>query len=152
MDKVAFVVFGFFFVIALGGTPAAYSQGSLGDQVVAHSGQPSTSVAAQVETCRQHVVQLAEQSRTQQTQLTKLRAERKTIGVSGGEMARFKLTNLDQEIRDLVKQNQSVNAQAESETKRCDNIGAKPVPSNRTTNSPAQPSGNRSSSQSSGRR
>jgi hypothetical protein len=112
MDKmlVGFLLF-VALIFVLGGVPGAFAQ--------------TSNAATQLETCRQHVIQLTEQSRTQQTQLTKLRAERKAIGVSGGEMARFKLANLDQEIRDLTKQNQSVNVQTESETKRCDGLAAK---------------------------
>ena len=97
------------FIFSFGDGPAAFAE----------------SVAAQVETCRQHVVELTEQSRKQQTKLTTLRAERKTIGVSGGEVARFKLANLDQELRELTKQNQTVNAQIDSEKKRCDSLGSK---------------------------
>jgi hypothetical protein len=66
-----------------------------------------------------------------------LRTERKTLGVSGGELVRYKLANLDQEIREHSKQNQSINAQIDSETKRCEILAAKAAAGNRGTQ--AQP-------------
>jgi hypothetical protein len=106
-------------VMALGETPAAYAQGA------PSSGPSAPALAAQLETCRQNTVQLTEQARVQQTKLVSLRAERKTLGSSGGEMARYKLANLDQELKEHSKQYQSANALAEAERKRCDTIAAK---------------------------
>jgi hypothetical protein len=87
--------------------------------------QPQGSPAEQLQACRQNVVQLDERLRTQQKKLTSLRAERKTIGVSGGEVARFKLTTIDSEIRELSKQSQALLTQIETEGHRCDAIAAK---------------------------
>jgi hypothetical protein len=108
---------GFVIVIvlaALGGAPAVYAQGA-----------PANSLAGQLDTCRQNVVQLTEQARVQQTKLVSLRAERKTLGTSGGEMARYKLANLDQELKEHSKQYQNASTQAETEKKRCDALAAK---------------------------
>ena len=127
---------GLLLVSVLSGARTAYAQGNsaappAGSQTVAQSSQSGASVSGQLETCRQHVIQLQEQARLQQTKLAGLRAERKTIGTSGGEVARFKLANLDQELRELSKQNQSVNAQVDSEKKRCDSLAAKASSGNR---------------------
>jgi seryl-tRNA synthetase len=112
---VSMILRGFVFVLAaLGGVPAVYAQGS-----------PATSLANQLDTCRQNVIQLTEQARVQQTKLGSLRAERKSLGSSGGEMARYKLANLDQELKEHSKQYQNANAQAEAEKKRCDALAAK---------------------------
>jgi hypothetical protein len=107
------VVFGIVFA-ALGEAPAVHAQGS----------SPPT-LASQLDTCHQNAVQLAEQARVQQTKLVSLRAERKTLGSSGGELARYKLANLDQELKEHSKQYQSANTQAETEKKRCDALAAK---------------------------
>jgi len=92
---------------------------------VPSTGQSAPTLTAQLDTCRQNSIQLTEQARVQQTKLVSLRAERKTLGSSGGEMARYKLANIDQELKEHSKQYQSANALAESEKKRCDTIAAK---------------------------
>ena len=95
--------------------------------------QPQTSPAEQLQTCRQNVVQLDEQLRIHHKKLFTLRGERRTIGVSGGEMARFKLATIDQEIRELSKQSQSLLTQIETERNRCDAIAAKIAGGDRST-------------------
>jgi hypothetical protein len=109
-------------LMVLGEAPAAHAQGT---SAAPSSGQSAPALAAQLDTCRQNSVQLTEQARVQQTKLVSLRAERKTLGSSGGEMARYKLANLDQELKEHSKQYQSANALAEAEKKRCDAIAAK---------------------------
>jgi hypothetical protein len=91
----------------------------------AKSAQAQASLADQLESCRQHVVQMNEAVNVQQKKLAALRTERKTISVSGGEVARFKLANIDQEIRDLSKQSQATITQIDAEDKRCDSLQAK---------------------------
>lgn len=111
----------------LGGASAVHAQGAPATQ----SGQGAGSLANQLDTCRQHVIQLTEQARIEQTKLVSLRAERKTLGSSGGELARYKLTNLDQELKEHSKQYQNANTQAENEKKRCDMLAAKAESANR---------------------
>ena len=110
----------------IGGAAPAYAQGA------------QSQTGDQLDTCRQNVIQLTEQSRLEQAKLAKLRTDRKTLGASGGEVVRYKLANLDQEIREHSKQNQSLSAQVETESKRCDAIAAR-ASGNR--GAPAQPSG-----------
>ncbi len=107
-------------IVTFGEASVVYAQGT---SAAPSSGQPA--LAAQLDTCRQNTVQLTEQARVQQTKLVSLRAERKTLGSSGGEMARYKLANIDQELKEHSKQYQSASAQAEAEKKRCDTIAAK---------------------------
>jgi hypothetical protein len=109
-------------LVVLVEAPAAYAQST---SAAPSSGQSAPALAAQLDTCRQNSVQLTEQARVQQTKLVSLRAERKTLGSSGGEMARYKLANLDQELKEHSKQYQSAIALAEGEKKRCDAIAAK---------------------------
>ena len=97
---------------------------------------PQAGLANQLESCRQNVVQLTEQSRGHQTKLVGLRAERKTVGVSQGEMVRYKLATLDQEIREHSKKNQSLIAQIDSENKRCEMLDAKAAAGSRGTQAP----------------
>jgi chromosome segregation ATPase len=113
---------------ALGGAMQAHAQGS--------SAPPQASLADQLESCRQNVVQLTEQSRGHRTKLASLRAERKTLGVSGGELVRYKLANLDQELRERSKQNQSIIAQIDSENKRCETLAARAAAGSRGTQAP----------------
>ena len=87
--------------------------------------QSQAALAEQLEGCRRHVIQLTEESRTNQKKLATLRNERKTLGMAGGEVARFKLANIDQEIREYSKQTQNAITQIESEQKRCDSLEAK---------------------------
>lgn len=104
-------------------------------------------LADQIQSCRQHVIQLNEQSRVTQKKLAALRSERKTIGVSGGEMARFKLTNIDQEIRENSRQHQSLITEIDAETKRCDSLEEKlasgnaspPAPTTKPAAKPKKP-------------
>lgn len=114
--------------VAFGGIPVAYAQGT---STVPTTGQSAPALAAQLDACRQNSIQLTEQAHVQQGKLVKLRAERKTLGSSGGEMARYKLANLDHELREHSKQYQSANALAEAEKKRCDAIAAKMEAANR---------------------
>ena len=111
----------------LGGVPVAHAQGSPATQ----SGQAVGSLTNQLDTCRQHVVQLTEQARVELAKLVGLRAERKTLGSSGGELARYKLTNLDQELKEHSKQYQNANTQVENEKKRCDALAVKVESANR---------------------
>ncbi len=80
----------------------------------------------QVFQCQQKVRQLSEQARPLQTKLAALRIERKGVSSSGGEVARFKLSNIDQEISQVSKQLEGVNSQISSENKRCDELAHKP--------------------------
>ena len=122
LRRLAFLVF----ILALGDASAVCAQGT---SVAPPTGQ--SALAAQLDTCRQNSIQLAEQARVQQTKLVSLRAKRKTLGSSGGELARYKLANLDQELKEHSKQYQSANALAEAEKKRCDTIAAKMVTAGR---------------------
>jgi uncharacterized protein (DUF3084 family) len=106
----------------------AHAQGS--------SATPQAGLANQLESCHQNVVQLTEQSRGHRTKLASLRAERKTLGVSGGELVRYKLANLDQELKERSKQNQSTITQIDSETKRCELLAARAAAGSRGTQAP----------------
>jgi chromosome segregation ATPase len=86
--------------------------------------QSQASPADQLEACRQHVTQLDEQLRARQKKLVSLRNERKTVGLSGGEVAKFKLSSLDQEIRELSRQSEQLIAQIDSEGARCEQLAA----------------------------
>lgn len=83
------------------------------------------SPAEQLAACRQNVTQLDEQLRARQKKLVSLRNERKTVGLSGGEVAKFKLTSLDQEIRELSRESERLIAQLDSEGARCEQLAAK---------------------------
>ena len=122
MSKILFGLVLWCVLAVLGGAPAAFAQGT---SAAPQGGQSAPSLVAQLDTCRQNVVQLTEQARVQQTKLVGLRAERKTLGPSGGEMARYKLANLDQELKEHSKQYQNANTLAETEKKRCDALAAK---------------------------
>lgn len=97
--------------------------------------QSQASPAEQLEACRRQVSQLDEQLRARQKKLVSLRNERKTVGLSGGEVAKFKLASLDQEIRELSRQSEQLIAQIDSEGARCEQLAAKA--NNRPA--PAQP-------------
>ncbi|HWP26118.1 MAG TPA: hypothetical protein VNL39_07220 [Xanthobacteraceae bacterium] len=107
--------------------------------------QSQASPAEQLEACRQHVTQLDEQLRSRQKKLMSLRNERKTVGLSGGEVAKFKLASLDQEIRDLSRQSEQLIAQIDSEGARCEQLAAKmssragPTQPQQQQQSPAKP-------------
>jgi outer membrane murein-binding lipoprotein Lpp len=88
---------------------------------------PQSAQSDQLFACQQKVNQLSEQVRPLQSKLASLRAERKGIGASGGEVARFKLANVDQEISQIVKQIDSVNGQITSEKRHCDELAGKPA-------------------------
>jgi peptidoglycan hydrolase CwlO-like protein len=90
----------------------------------------------QLMACHQKVAQLHEQQRPLKAKLTGLRAERKGVSSSGGEVARFKLANLDQEIAQITKQIDAINLQISAENKRCEDLAAKPKPA---PQSPAPP-------------
>jgi septal ring factor EnvC (AmiA/AmiB activator) len=102
----------------------------------------ATSQSDQLFACQQKINQLNDQLRPLQTKLASLRAERKGVSHSGGEVARFKLANLDQEISQISKQMDGVNGQITAEKKRCDDI-AHNKPSNppaaATTPPPSKP-------------
>lgn len=106
-----------YIVFALGMAPA---------QAESATGTTTGSQSDQLFQCQQKVRQLSEQARPLQTKLASLRVERKGVSSSGGEVARFKLSNLDQEIAQVLKQLEGVNGQIESENKRCDEIAHKP--------------------------
>ncbi len=97
--------------------------------------QSQASPAEQLEACRRQVTQLDEQLRARQKRLVSLRNERKTVGLSGGEVAKFKLASLDQEIRELSRQSEQLISQIDSEGARCEQLAAKV--NNRAA--PAQP-------------
>jgi len=107
-------------------------------QAESATGTAAGSQSDQVFQCQQKVRQLSEQARPLQTKLAALRIERKGVSSSGGEVARFKLSNLDQEISQISKQLEGVNGQISSESKRCDDLAHKPsTPS--TQAAPTQP-------------
>jgi predicted RNase H-like nuclease (RuvC/YqgF family) len=83
------------------------------------------SVAEHIEACRRNVMQLDEQLRARQKKLLSLRNERKSVGLSGGEVAKFKLSSLDQEIRELSRQSEQLIAQIDSENARCEQLATK---------------------------
>lgn len=112
------VLIGLLSVCSLGALPA-WAQSSTG---VAPAPQSDQQFA-----CQQKVTQLTEQTRPLQTKLSTLRTERRGIGASGGEVARFKLANLDQEISQLSKQLDGVNGQIAAEKKHCDELAGKPA-------------------------
>lgn len=98
--------------------PSAWAQGSTG---VAPSAQSEQQFA-----CQQKISQLTEQIRPLQSKLAGLRTERKGVSASGGEVARFKLANLDHEISQTSKQLDGVNGQIATEKKRCEDLAGKP--------------------------
>jgi hypothetical protein len=63
--------------------------------------------------------------RARQKKLVSLRNERKTVGLSGGEVAKFKLASLDQEIRELSRQSEQLILQIDSAGARCEQLAAK---------------------------
>lgn len=87
--------------------------------------QSSASAAEHIEACRRNVMQLDEQLRARQKKLLSLRNERKSVGLSGGEVAKFKLSSLDQEIRELSRQSEQLIAQIDSENARCEQLATK---------------------------
>ena len=107
-----------YLVVALAMAPA---------QAESATGTATGSQSDQLFQCQQKVRQLSEQARPLQTKLAGLRVERKGVSSSGGEVARFKLSNLDQEIAQVLKQLDGVNGQIDSENKRCDEITHKPA-------------------------
>ena len=122
----------------LSAAQAAHAQGS---STAAPAGaQSGDRNAEQVAACHLKVNQLAEQLRPLQAKRTSLWAERKTIGHSGGETAKFKLANLDKELVQVTKQIDGVNGQINSEKKRCDDLAAKPA-SGARGEAPAKPRG-----------
>ena len=107
-----------YIVVALSMAPA---------QAESATGTTTGSQSDQIFQCQQKVRQLSEQARPLQTKLASLRVERKGVSSSGGEVARFKLSNLDQEISQVLKQLEGVNGQIDSENKRCDDLAHKPA-------------------------
>jgi len=65
-------------------------------------------------------------------------SERKTIGVSGGELANYKLSQLDQQIAVIQKEIDGVNGQIDTEKKRCDDLASAKLP-NVLTPTPSPP-------------
>jgi seryl-tRNA synthetase len=82
-------------------------------------------VTEHIEACRRNVMQLDEQLRARQKKLLSLRNERKSVGLSGGEVAKFKLSSLDQEIRELSRQSEQLIAQIDSENARCEQLATR---------------------------
>ncbi len=129
---------GVFVFSVLGGAMLAHMPAHIAAHAQGASATPQAGLANQLESCQQNVVQLTEQSRGQRTKLAGLRAERKTLGVSHGEVVRYKLAILDQEIQEHSKQNQTIIAQIDSENKRCETLAARAASGSRDTQ--AQPS------------
>ena len=103
---------------------------------------PTLGQSQQVLVCHDKVAALSNQLSPLQKKRVALSTERKTVGTSGGDLARYKLAQLDQEIAQVQKQIDGVNNQIDSENKRCDDMAAaKPaiVHAVTPTPSPAKP-------------
>src|SRR5262245_49157168 len=99
------------------------------------TGQSADKVSQQVAACNDKVTEISNQLPGLQKKRVGLLAERKTLGTSGGDSARYKLSRLDQEISQLQKQIDGVSTQVTTEKKHCDDL-AKPAPA-RNANAPA---------------
>ena len=85
---------------------------------------PAPGQSQQVLVCHDKVAALSTQLSPLQKKRVALWTERKTVGTSGGDLARYKLAQLDQEIAQVQKQIDGVNNQIDSENKRCDDMAA----------------------------
>ena len=81
----------------------------------------------QVSACQDKVTDLANQLAPLQKKRTGLWTERKTIGTSGGDSAKYKLANIDQEISQVTRQIDGVSRQIDTEKKRCEDLTTKPA-------------------------
>ena len=131
---------GLFLLAALGGAAAAHAQNSSkAGQTGAQSADKKAELLA---ACHLKVNQLTEQLRPLHAKRAGFLTERKRVGQSGGETAKYKLSHLDQEIVRITKQIDGVNGQINSEKKRCDDLASKPASSVRS-GAPAKRSGRR---------
>jgi hypothetical protein len=70
--------------------------------------------------------ELTKQLSPLQEQRSALLTERKMTGTSGGDMASYKLSRLDQEITQIQKSIDDVSSQINTEKKRCDDLAFSP--------------------------
>jgi peptidoglycan hydrolase CwlO-like protein len=103
------------------------SAGAQLSAVAPAAAQSGDKVSEQVNACREKVNDLSNQLPPLQKKRSGLWTERKSIGTSGGDSAKYKLTHLDQEIGAVTKQIDGVNRQIEVEQKRCTELTAKPA-------------------------
>jgi peptidoglycan hydrolase CwlO-like protein len=82
--------------------------------------------------CNEKVTDLTKQLSPLQKQRSALWVERKMTGTSGGDMARYKLSQLDDEITQVQKTIDDVSSKINTEKKRCDGLAFSP-----STNPPA---------------
>jgi hypothetical protein len=116
------VLIGIFIVCTLG---ASLTHAQL-TAVAPASAQSSDKTSQQVNACQDKVIDLSGQLVPLQKKRTGLWTERKSIGTSGGDSAKYKLTNIDQEIAQVTKQIDGVTRQIDTEKKRCDDLTTKP--------------------------
>jgi hypothetical protein len=112
-----------FLAAALCGAQAGHAQ--MASTAVPSGGQSSNKQAEQLAACELKIAELSEQIRPLQLKRTGLWSERKTVGHSGGETAKFKLAAVDKELLQITRQLDGVNGQINSEKKRCDDLAAK---------------------------
>lgn len=121
-------------VLAFGVTLARAQASSAVVPTAAQSGERNSQLTA----CNNKVSDLANQFPPLQKKRTALWAERKTIGTSGGDSAKYKLAGVDQDIAQVTKQIDGVTRQIDSEKRRCDELASKA--SGARSGSQAQPS------------
>jgi hypothetical protein len=87
--------------------------------------QDSSAPNQQQTACHEKVVELTNQLSPLHKHRTALWTERKTIGSSGGDAAKYKLARLDHELTQVTKQIDGVTKQIDNEKKICDDLTAK---------------------------
>jgi hypothetical protein len=87
---------------------------------------PAAGRSHQTLVCNEKVTELTKQLSPLHNQRSVLWTERKMTGTSGGDMARYKLSRLDQEITQIQKSIDDVSSQINTEKKRCDDLAFSP--------------------------
>jgi hypothetical protein len=87
---------------------------------------PAAERSHQTLVCNEKVMELTKQLSPLQMQRSALWTERKMTGTSGGDMARYKLSRLDQETTQIQKSIDDVSSQISTE-KRCNDLAFSPT-------------------------
>ena len=111
------------FIVCTVGASLTHAQLTAVAPAIAQTGDKTSQ---QVNARQDKVTDLSSQLVPLQKKRTGLWTERKTIGTSGGDSAKYKLANIDQEIAQVTKQIDGVSRQIDTEKKRCEDLTVKP--------------------------
>src|SRR5712692_7379244 len=124
------------FIVCMVGASLTHAQLTA---VAPANAQTGDKAAQQANACQDKVTDLSNQLTPLQKKRTGLWTERKTIGTSGGDSAKYKLANIDQEISQVTKQIDGVSRQIDTEKKRCEDLTVKPSTARSGEQEPASP-------------